>query len=578
MSHIFAGLPSQITWTTKSIAGPISLYLVPAEVPDIGASISTIGIQIPNYGIYEWVPSQTLSTVESCFSILMVDSDGFMTVLGTFLIDGLQSSQPNIELRRRDGVHVANFRYRAGESSGDSSRDSGYKISSSELLNSGKEKENNRSNHTEMKTINPEKEKTSKSAALDTDLSTCSPLITRTEYVYMGATSVPNNNENSPGGSKLKARFASSNSCSDKESKGRNGSCNPLVSRSNEVSLPNGTTIAKSSSQSSAHNSGSKGNHGSKSSSSGDGSKESNDSSDHESGSKESKNHGSGTDSDHKSGHESNSKHKNTPTRTDCTLVTTTTIIYIPSSKKAHTHYTKTYESASAKEKTTLLTTNSSPSESLTSITLTSPSIFLATTSFKPSTTSLPDLSTTAISIPQISQIPQTSSLSPFPPQSSTTSNTLETISAPSVDNTPSTSTTPDTSPPPSTQRMPPVIITTLYSAPSSTFSTPTLSTSAYGNLTIYNTKSGTAVPVFTGGANSNLARFVLGDQRYLDPCLAVQKDHGGPFGPIISSAKTQHNQVQGLDKELLELFDRNHSIHRLFTPNETQLLNYFTS
>lgn len=285
-----------------------------------------------------------------------------MAVSGTFLIDGLQSSPPNSGLRRRAGVHVANFRYRKGESSSDSPRESGYKTNSSGFSNSGKETENNKSNSTEMKTIKSEKGKTSKLAALDTDLSACSPSITRTKYVYMGAASVPNNNEKSSGRSKLTANFASLKFCLDEDSKGRNGSCSSLASGFEEGSVSRGTNVVKSpaydsdankhsygakggsdenhgsGSQSASHDSNSKGNHGSKSPSSGDGSKESNDSSGHESGSKESKEHGSGTDSGHKSGHESNSKHEDASTRTDCTLITTTTIIFVSSSEKTHTH------------------------------------------------------------------------------------------------------------------------------------------------------------------------------------------------------------------------------------------------
>jgi hypothetical protein len=108
MSNIPTGLPDRITWTIDSISGPLSLYLVPAGSQDPDSAILTIADQIPNYGIYQWVPRDTIETSESAFSILMVDSTNAMTVSGTFYLDGLLSTPSNGDLRRRDPVYIRN--------------------------------------------------------------------------------------------------------------------------------------------------------------------------------------------------------------------------------------------------------------------------------------------------------------------------------------------------------------------------------------------------------------------------------------------------------------------------------------
>jgi hypothetical protein len=117
MSNIPTGLPDRITWTTGSISGPLSLYLVPAGSQDPQSAILTIADHIPNYGIYQWVPRDTIETSESAFSILMVDSTNSMTVSSTFYLEGLLSTPSNADLRRRDPVYT-----RSKESSSESAK------------------------------------------------------------------------------------------------------------------------------------------------------------------------------------------------------------------------------------------------------------------------------------------------------------------------------------------------------------------------------------------------------------------------------------------------------------------------
>ncbi|KAF7959473.1 hypothetical protein EAE96_001089 [Botrytis aclada] len=446
MSQISIGLSTRISWSTHPVAGPVSLFLVPAGVQDAGASISTIGTQIPNDGMYQWVPCGTLNTAGSYLSILMVDSKNFKTLSGTFLIVGLPSYQPGSELRRR---------VNSGTDSSDIGKNEGYK----------------KSNSTETKTVNSESKEASNSVVLKTSLSACSAVVTKTKYLYLGATNGADSKTKSSNQSKSTNRPASLALYLDKPSKNISNSSNTMSLDSRGSSASNSTSSSKSTfhdsslkhnyglnsssssssseadpkkthdsksssdsdsgkgsgSKHSESNPNSKGNFGSESSSSGYESKGNEDSSGHESGSQENSEyrHGHGNDhgshSNSSSSYESKSVSKHT-TRANCTLLTSTIIIYVSSSENSHTHETKAY--TSNVNKTTLIQTNKIPntaSESLFSIsnpaTPASPSILASTSTLAASTISPAVISTTATSISQsdqISHISETSQLSSF--------------------------------------------------------------------------------------------------------------------------------------------------------------------
>ncbi|KAF7942551.1 hypothetical protein EAE99_000601 [Botrytis elliptica] len=578
-SHISTGFPTQISWSTDPVTGPVSLFLVPAGVQDASASISAIGTLIPNDGTYQWVPRDTLTTAESYFSILMVDSKNIQTISGTFFIVGLQSFQPGGELRRRVNSSIK---------SSDSGKNEGYK----------------KSNSTETKTVKSEsKEQPSKSVVLETSLSACSAVVTKTKHIYFGATNVANTKTKSSNGSESSGTLTPLAFYLDRRSTDISGSSQLMSLGSKKSSASNSTSSSKSTyrdsslkhkyglnsssssssseadfkkshdsqsssdssskkgsgSKHSATNSNSKGNSGSESSSSGYESKGTKDSSGYESGSQESNEyghghghgHGHGSSSNSNTGHESNSTLEHTSTQTDCTLVTSTTIIYVSSSRNTHTQETKTHTSNI--DKTTLIHTNtiiSTTSESFFSIPI---SATLASTStLAASTISLAHISTIATSMVQTIQVPHASEISqisslatPEPIQSiplfsasiSIPSLTPITTSPPpvltpsettsiasfssitgitSIQSTTTTTTTPSTPPPnpsnttsPTSPPPPPLspqtttsseIQTTLPPVTLTTLSSSTTSSAVY-NLTIQSA-TGTALPVFTGGGS----------------------------------------------------------------------------
>ncbi|KAF7885542.1 uncharacterized protein EAF02_004051 [Botrytis sinoallii] len=576
-SHITTGFPTQISWSTDPVTGPVSLFLVPAGVQDASTSISAIGTQIPNDGMYQWVPRDTLTTAESYFSILMVDSKNIQTVSGTFLIVGLQSFQPGGELRRRVNSSIK---------SSDSGKNEGYK----------------KSNSTETKTVKSEsKEQPSKSVVLETGLSACSAVVTKTKYLYFGATNVANTKTKSSNGSKSSGTLTPLAFYLDRQSTDISGSSELMSLGSKKSSASNSTSSSKSTyqysslkhnyglnssslsssseadfkkshdsqsssdssskkgsgSKHSATNSNSKGNSGSEFSSSRYELKGTKDSSGYESGSKESNEyghghgHGHGSISNSNFGHESNSTLEHTSTQTDCTLVTSTTIIYVSSSRNTHTQETET----SNIDKTTLIHTNtiiSTASESLFSISI---STTLASTStLAASTISLAHISTISTSMVQTTKVPHASetsqisslatpepiqsiplfsvlisipSLTPIttspppvliPPETTSIASFSGITGITSIQSTTTTKATPSTpppnpsntnslTPPPSLSpqttssseiqtSLPPVTLTTLSSSTTS---------SAVYNLTIQSA-TGTALPVFTGGVGLRYA------------------------------------------------------------------------
>ncbi|KAF7894208.1 hypothetical protein EAF00_007722 [Botryotinia globosa] len=446
MSLVSTGFSTQISWSTDPVTGPVSLFLVPEGVQDASASISAIGTQIPNDGMYQWVPRDTPNAAESYFSILMVDSKNVKTVSGTFLIVGLQSFQTGGELRRR---------VNSGTKSTDSGKNEGYK----------------KFNLTETKTVHSESKESSKSVVLETSLLACSAVVTKTKYLYLTATDGANTKTKSSNGSEstgasaslafnldrrstdisgsfrlmsLGKRFQASNSTSRSNSTFQNailkhnyGLNSSSSSSSSEAgpekgydsqSSSSGSTSEKGSgSKHSASNSNWKGSSGSESLSSGHGSKGTKNSSGYESGSKGSNEHGHGSSSNSNSGHESNSTLEHTSTKIDCTLVTSKTIIYVSSSRNTHTQETKTYTSNI--NKTTLIQTNtiiSTASESLFSIptpaTLASSYILASTSTLAISTISLAGISTIVTSTIQTTHVSHVSETSQFtslaPPES----------------------------------------------------------------------------------------------------------------------------------------------------------------
>lgn len=318
--------------------------------------------QIPNDGMYQWVPRDMLDTAESYFSILMVDSKDLKTVSDSFLLVGLQSFQPGGELRRR---------VNSGTKPSDNGKNEGYN------------KSNSTKTKTKTKTVKSKNKEASKSAVRETSLLACSAVVTKTKYMYLGATEGANTKTKSsdrsestgtsaslafyldrrttdiPGSSKymnLGKRFSASNSTSSSKSTfqnsglkhnyGSNSSSSaseagPKKSYDSQSSSSGSTSEKGSSSKHSASNSNSKGSPGSESSSSGHDSKGNKDPSAYGSGSKESDEYGHGDghgfSSSSKSGHESNSTLGHTSTQNDCTLVTSTTIIYVSSSRNTHT-------------------------------------------------------------------------------------------------------------------------------------------------------------------------------------------------------------------------------------------------
>ncbi|TGO43529.1 hypothetical protein BOTNAR_3191g00010 [Botryotinia narcissicola] len=463
MSHVSTGFPTQISWSTDPVTGPVSLFLVPEGVQDASASISAIGTQIPNDGMYQWILRDTPNAAESYFSILMVDSKNVKTVSGTFLIVGLQSFQTGFELRRRVD---------SGTKSSDSGKNEGYK----------------KYNSTETKTVKSKSKEPSKSAAQETSLPACSAVVTKTKYLYLDATNGANTETKSSDGSEstgapaslgsnlkrrstdisvsskpmnIGKRFPASNSTSRSKSTFQNSSLKHNYglnsSSTSEAGIKKGYDSQSSSSgfisekgsgsKHSASNSNSKGSSGSESSSSGHNSKGTKDSSSYKPGSKESDEyghgHGHGSSSNSSSGHESNSTLRNTSTQTDCTLVTSTTIIYVSSSIDTHTQETKTYTSNI--NKTTLIQTNtiiSIASESLFSIstpaTPASSSILASTSTLAVSTISLAGISTFATSTiqnTQVSHVSETSQVTILAPPESMQSTPIfsTSISIPSI-------------------------------------------------------------------------------------------------------------------------------------------------
>ncbi|KAM3079813.1 hypothetical protein ACMFMF_003234 [Clarireedia jacksonii] len=174
LSNIPTGLPDRITWTLDSISGPLSLYLVPAGSQDPDSAILTIASQIPNYGIYQWVPSDTIESTESAFSILMVDSTNSKTVSGTFYLDGLLSTPSNQDLRRRGPVDV-----RTQDSTTQDAQSKNI-VSGGEAGNDG----NGKSSSTNPELSNGNKQ----SVVLGAGITTCGPPVTVTRTMILGGT------------------------------------------------------------------------------------------------------------------------------------------------------------------------------------------------------------------------------------------------------------------------------------------------------------------------------------------------------------------------------------------------------
>ncbi|KAM0171337.1 hypothetical protein ACHAPF_008258 [Botrytis cinerea] len=457
--HVSVGLPNRISWSTDSVTGPISLFLVPAGAEDASASIFAIGTQIPNYGMYQWVPRDTLTTAESYFSILMVDSKNFKTVSDIFLIVGLQNSQPGSELRRRVSAHVKKSSYGNDDFNSDDPANSDSNNSGTKSSKSGKNEGTEKFNSTETLTTKLESKETSKSLVLETSLSACSAVVTKTEYLCVSAANGSNIKTKSSDGSKSTSNLPSLAVYLDKPPKDVSGSSKPTSLGFKGTSASNNTSSSKSTfqdsslkhsygfnsssssssseadfkkthySQSSSHsssgedsgskysasNSNSKDNSSSAYSYSGHESKGTKDSSGHKFGPKESNEdghgHGNGSSSNSTSGHKSNSTLEHASTRTYCALVTSTTIIYMPFSRNTHTQETKTYTPNI--HKTTLIQTStiiSTALESLFSISISAPLASIST--LAASTTSIAAISTTATSTAQTTQVSKVSEIS----------------------------------------------------------------------------------------------------------------------------------------------------------------------